>query len=131
MHFCKISSTNSKYHKYSTDEQVIGEWIDGKPLYEKTVNFILGSANTYNQYILDIKNAETTWIDYSNSFTFSNEATGMVIGIMPYNSNISDSEVKMFVHINDDGTSGIDYRVYSTSANQLCYVTLKYTKTTD
>ena len=127
----ETSSTNSEYHKYSTDEQVIGEWIDGKPLYEKTVNFILGSANTYNQYTLDIENAETIWIDYSNSFTFSNESTGMVIGIMPYNSNIGDSEVKMFVHINDDGTSGIDYRVYSTSANQPCYVTLKYTKTTD
>lgn len=25
--------------KYSTTEQVVGEWIDGKPLYSKTVNF--------------------------------------------------------------------------------------------
>jgi hypothetical protein len=24
-------------HNYSTDEQVIGTWIDGKPLYEKTI----------------------------------------------------------------------------------------------
>ena len=26
--------------KYSTEEQVIGTWIDGKPLYRKTIKFI-------------------------------------------------------------------------------------------
>ena len=35
---------NLEYHKYSTDEHIVGEWIDGKPLYEKTVNFILKDA---------------------------------------------------------------------------------------
>ena len=25
------------WHKYSTSERVIGEWIDGKPLYQKTI----------------------------------------------------------------------------------------------
>lgn len=24
-------------HKYSTDEQIVGTWIDGKPIYEKTI----------------------------------------------------------------------------------------------
>lgn len=35
-------------HKYSTEEQVIGTWIDGKPLYEKTVQLTLtpGSNTT-------------------------------------------------------------------------------------
>ena len=30
-----------EYHKYSTDERIVGEWIDGKAIYEKT--FDLGS----------------------------------------------------------------------------------------
>lgn len=26
-------------HNYSTDEQVVGTWIDGKPIYEKTITY--------------------------------------------------------------------------------------------
>ena len=32
----KIENEASGLHNYSTEEQVIGTWIDGKPLYEKT-----------------------------------------------------------------------------------------------
>lgn len=31
-----LPSVMSRRFKYSTEEQVVGEWIDGKPLYEKT-----------------------------------------------------------------------------------------------
>lgn len=27
----------SEWHEYSTNEKVVGKWIDGKPLYEKTI----------------------------------------------------------------------------------------------
>lgn len=30
------SSTQNKGHVYSTEEQIVGNWIDGKPLYELT-----------------------------------------------------------------------------------------------
>jgi hypothetical protein len=33
-----VSSTWWGGAHYSTEEQVVGEWIDGKPLYQKTVN---------------------------------------------------------------------------------------------
>lgn len=32
-----LPSVRGKYHKYSTEEQIIGEWIDGKPVYEKVL----------------------------------------------------------------------------------------------
>ena len=32
---------------YSTTEQVIGTWIDGKPIYRKTFNLTTTSGNTY------------------------------------------------------------------------------------
>lgn len=32
-----IANKNAQ-HEYSTDEKVIGKWIDGKPLYEKVVD---------------------------------------------------------------------------------------------
>ena len=31
-----LPSVRSGYHRYSTDEKVVGEWIDGSPVYEKT-----------------------------------------------------------------------------------------------
>lgn len=33
-----ITSSSSDYHVYSTKEKVVGRWIDGKPIYEKTVD---------------------------------------------------------------------------------------------
>lgn len=37
--FKEIGSGGSSTHKYSTEEQIVGEWIDGKPIYEKVINF--------------------------------------------------------------------------------------------
>lgn len=34
-----ITSSSSDYHVYSTNEKVVGRWIDGKPIYEKTFVF--------------------------------------------------------------------------------------------
>ena len=43
------------YHVYSTDEKVVGEWIDGKPLYEKTIILKENNVNkftyTNNTYV--------------------------------------------------------------------------------
>lgn len=32
-----IPSSVEYYHNYSTDEQVVGTWVDGSPVYEKTI----------------------------------------------------------------------------------------------
>lgn len=34
----KIFATGEEYHKYSTTERVVGEWIDGSAVYEKTID---------------------------------------------------------------------------------------------
>ena len=43
-------------HNYSTTEQVVGTWINGKPLYEKTIdygnNVNVGYDNTVHTEIL-------------------------------------------------------------------------------
>ena len=39
-----ITSSSSDYHVYSTNEKVVGRWIDGKPIYEKT--FVFSSSIT-------------------------------------------------------------------------------------
>ena len=32
-------------HNYSTEEQVIGTWIDGKPIYEKTLQYVMTNSD--------------------------------------------------------------------------------------
>ena len=46
---------SSTYDVYSTNETVIGTWIDGKPLYRRYFNFTTGSKSG-NQYIMNIPN---------------------------------------------------------------------------
>lgn len=47
-------TNTTKYHNYSTEEQVVGTWIDGKPLYEKTVYF--GSGTLSNKASVSFEN---------------------------------------------------------------------------
>ena len=42
------------WHKYSTSERIIGEWIDGKPLYERTLIYQNASASSSSEYSIDI-----------------------------------------------------------------------------
>ena len=45
-----LPGTMSRRMKYSTEEQVIGEWIDGKPIYQKTYNLSSVSLNTWTEF---------------------------------------------------------------------------------
>lgn len=49
-----INKTVEDALNYSTDEHVVGKWIDGSILYEKTVSFSPLPNNTYAGYSLGI-----------------------------------------------------------------------------
>ena len=46
----------SRRMKYSTDEQIVGEWIDGRPVYQKTVT---GTGTSKNTTWYDVGRADT------------------------------------------------------------------------
>ena len=57
----EYAGSGSEWHEYSTEEKVVGKWIDGKPLYQKTLSFdnITISANGFitedlSQFISDL-----------------------------------------------------------------------------
>ena len=104
----------SGFRKYSTSEQVVGEWIDGKPIYQKTVSFgVLPNATQklVAHGIEDIK---------------------MIISCegIAYNATLSKTLNLEFNAtynaINVCVVTGEDLSGYMES-----YITLKYTKTTD
>ena len=109
-------------HHYSTDEKVIGTWIDGKPLYEKTIDcgaFHNAGSKTVAHNISGLKFV----ISYDGSGKYdSGEFTPIPF---PQSSNALNYQAKIYV---DSTNITIMY-----GANDIAqiYITLRYTKTTD
>lgn len=122
-----LPSVKSPYAKYSTSEQIVGEWIDGKPIYQKTI------SNTIS--------CDTNLVVTEKSIDISSLNIDKMIDIKATNS-VASMPLVMW-----NGASNMTYviRVYyniSTgdlviSANrkandgQDIYITIQYTKTTD
>lgn len=112
-------------HHYSTDEHIIGTWIDGKTLYEKTIEFTTTStANTYTQYVHGIANVDVIMIDFSHSYLIYNETS--YFQIIPYAGNVGDQEIRGFI-----SKTSFDYRVGDNTKGKPVKLTVQYTKTTD
>lgn len=110
-------STSGSTHTYSTTEQVIGTWIDGSPVYEKTFHSTTPSVTDSVSIIEDIS---------SLNVDIPILITGNVVNV-PINWILDvHNEVICFVN---SAKTGIVMRI----ANALlietdCYITLRYTK---
>lgn len=115
----KYGNGTKTFHNYSTAEQVVGTWIDGSTIYEKTLN--VGTISTETTVAHGIDNLNTI-IDYSGFgkyagtdkavIPFQNPASGYGFGINAYN-----------------GTNLIVARSSFLGSNiSDCYITLRYTK---
>lgn len=103
---------------YSTNEVVIGSWIDGKPLYRKVFNTTTPNANTGT--IATITNLKKI-IFLDGYITNVNQQ-------MPMNYTYDSSEITaLYVEGNN-----INFHTnYSSYMNKSCIVVCEYTKTTD
>lgn len=109
--------------KYSTDEQVIGTWVDGKPLYRKVVTYTATSTigNT----------SETTNISINHNISNLNsiirtQISDSVDGIYPIANGGSTANVNYYT------SSVLNFRLVNiTLTARTFYIILEYTKTTD
>ena len=87
-----LPSRVSNFVKYSMDEQIVGEWIDGKPIYQKVwnnLNFSITAASQWSaplslgvtdiKDIIDVRflrlSGSNTWMTYAvNEVVFENDA---------------------------------------------------------
>lgn len=107
---------------YSTSEQRVGTWVDGKPIYKKTIDFgSLPNNSTKNVAhgisnlgdVIDIRGtAKASWGTYQLPLVFSGSDVNYITNVSVNATNISMS--------NSADRSGFT-----------AYVTLYYTKTTD
>lgn len=112
----KFGGVNSN-HTYSTEEQVVGTWIDGKPIYEKTVVYEGVLTNEKTLY-------DTSGINVINLFNigfYDSDNIRSGNRIINYERNISYDPQGIRVEINSD------YGSQFVKAD----FTIQYTKTTD
>lgn len=106
---------------YSTDEQVVGKWIDGKPLYRKVIENIdiLSKTVAHYTYIDLPQNINNIFVKYATVLVNNNNL------LLPFLSDTGD-----FIRINSVTTSQImihNNTTYSGTAKLI----IEYTKTTD
>ena len=106
-------------HEYSTEEKVVGKWIDGKPIYEKVIhieNFIIGNNE------IPLENLDTI-INYSGHLIFTDYPEYK--RFFPYTQNNSTAKV-VINHYNNT-----KFVVASAFNCNTIYISIQYTKTTD
>ena len=118
-------------HTYSTDEQRIGAWIDGKPLYRKVVTATINhpaSTTTVETYEINhnISNADKIFIDYGTTYSKGSS-------ILNTFYNVSQGKFTYWSRARIDTNKiyfDLYYNSYSIDTENLI-ITILYTKTTD
>ena len=117
------SSGGSSSDIYSTEETIVGTWIDGRPLYRKVViiDDIGDAGNLHIPYNID--NADIVWVDGSASFVTNNMET------LPASCHYGGNDwIRSWVSLRN---KNIRVRTLANLTGYAGYITLLYTKTTD
>lgn len=117
---------NEEEDVYSQEERRIGTWLNGKPLYQKTMTITIGDGIISTQFNLNISNIDYIYIDSGNSSIKFKDMSFVQLGFYSSSTDFSRAYI-------DGGktTGGISLgSAYSTGVKTV-YLTLKYTKTTD
>ena len=112
----EYAGSGSEWHEYSTEEKVVGKWIDGKPVYEKTWEF--GS---------NIIVESNVWTDTP----ISNSTIKAIIGVKGY--NLFSGKLSCWNGLSATADTGNYVKILNNRNTQISvkYLALQYTKTTD
>lgn len=107
-------------YNYTTDEQVIGTWIDGKKLYKKTIDIEINKANTSSEFVTN--NTLTNVDNICNIYGILVRTSKSTLTV-PYYENSS-----YFFDVKVDSTN---VRILNNGFYGKSYLTIEYTKTTN
>ena len=133
-----MPSARQNFIEYSTNEQVIGKWIDGKPVYQKTIQIPVsafssatGSDGYYSVGVQhNISNLGVT-VDLRGY------AYGNVVRPVPFSYGANSPDFKYFASLGCNNSTvfiecGTNFRQsVITTDTYGAYVTMQYTKTSD
>lgn len=114
-------------HHYSTTEHIVGTWVDGKPLYRKSVFLNSLPNNTTTSYEHNISNVKLIWFDKTACFAIWNyEQDNQFVNELPY-FNYSGNHI----YLANVNKTSFEIVTVNDRTGLKGYVTLLYTKTTD
>lgn len=104
------TATESSYHNYSTEEKIIGTWIDGKPIYEKVISGTMSGspadwADFYDCTELNID----TMIEIKGFFNYRDERSFMLND--RYSAFTYKYNTKIIQYYNKDLAGGLTFNV--------------------
>ena len=118
----RVSDAEKNFNKYSTTEEVVGTWIDGKPIYRKTFNNI------------SVTSSEHSTIPIATGLTIDNliNISGYLVNNGRWIVTLNSADIKyanMARVSYDKQTSSLELIVQNWTGTAT--VTIEYTKTTD
>ena len=116
----RVSDAEKNFNKYSTTEEVIGTWIDKKPLYRKVVK---GNITATDQTLF-VVNANIDTMVFISGYDCPDGTY-----YFPFNYAQTGSTYKSIFYKRDTDT--IEFRSNSYNPGEVYVVVLEYTKTTD
>lgn len=130
----KLTPTGFETHHYSTNEQIVGTWIDGKPLYEVTVEVDNPTINSYsdNKYVEAPYSSSV--IDFAKCVDCEvYDSTDSRWYTLPYERMISSENINLMAMRLANGSYAMTAHWKSTNNYNVTKVryTIQFTKTTD
>lgn len=113
-----ITSSSSDYHVYSTNEKVVGRWIDGKPIYEKTFTNIAVQSSL--SQLVDDSVSYGTLIDGS-----INIANGVGFAY------VQDNDIFLRAYVSSNKLYVAKRQATDWAGSSYAFIYVKYTKSTD
>jgi hypothetical protein len=110
---------------YSTTEKVVGEWIDGKPLYRKVLTTTITSSSAI-EIPLNITNLKRIYNISGIVTNISNGGTGSVFTLPSYRGPSGTTGIQIYA-----SNMVVNIAPESDRTGYDVYVIVEYTKTTD
>ena len=113
---------------YSTEEHVVGTWIDGRPIYQKTISVPLVNATATSAYIYGHSTNTLNVKDFKGAIIKdSDPIESYLLGGSVWDGTKNNPDVSIAI-----GTgNNIEIRCTTDWRGYTAYITLQYTKTTD
>lgn len=108
--------------EYSTNEKIIGTWINGKPIYRKVFSFTTPSGNT--DYVINTGISMDTIIKVYGGISSASGGVTPIPTAIDWSGTIYATSLRV-------SNNNIYYRGNSAYGNQPAYAIIEYTKTTD
>ena len=122
---------SSTYDTYSTNETVVGKWIDGKPIYRKTMEFSNLSAGE-NIISHGLQNIELLMVNKTWSFLVDDHDGTVSTWQLGNSVNMNASAFSQYsCNVVWTNTSTISIYIGSGLIPTKIIITFEYTKTTD